>query len=257
MKVLFLGDIVGKKGREVIRDFLPSLKEKYKADIVIANGENAAHGKGITYKLYNEILSYGVDVITMGNHTFSKKEIIDYLDVMPKLICPINHISKQGKGYRVFNVNKESICIINVLGLFVQEEYATSPYQQINKVLDSLKNKNVDYILVDMHGEATAEKRLFVEYYKNKVTAVLGTHTHVQTADERIIGNAGFISDVGMCGPYDSIIGRDINECIKKMINNEETRYTIADSEPMLNGVYLELTNKRCTHIERIRILPY
>ena len=254
MKILFLGDIVGKKGREVIRDLLASLKEKYNADIVVANGENSAHGKGITIKIYNELLSYGIDYITMGNHTFSKKEVIEHLDEMDRLICPINHINMQGTGYRVVTVNDEKLCIVNCLGEVTQESYTTSPFIAMNEVLEF--TDDVDYYLVDLHAEATAEKRVFAEYYSNVVTAVLGTHTHVQTADEQIINGMGFITDVGMCGPFNSIIGRDIDECINRMVHKETTRYTISDNDPILCGIFLEFKDKKCIKIERIQIRP-
>ncbi len=258
MKVLFLGDIVGKKGREVIRDLLPSLKKDYKIDFVIANGENAAHGKGITYKLYNQLLEYGIDCITLGNHAFSKKEIIDYLNQADKLICPINHINQLGKGYRIFKIKDKKICVINCLGTFMFEDYALDPYKEMDKMFKKTRKENVDYYIVDFHGEATAEKRVFVEYYKNKLSAVIGTHTHVQTADEQIIGSTAFISDVGMCGPFDSIIGRDSEECIKKMVKKEKTKYTISLNPAILCGLYIEFSdnNKKAIDIKRIQIRP-
>lgn len=258
MRILFLGDIVGKRGREVIRDFLPSLKDKYQPDFIIVNGENAAHGKGLTIKIYNEFMSYGIDCITMGNHTFSKKEIIDHLDEMNKLVCPYNHINNLGKGYRIFKCKGKKICVVNLLGLVMQEEYATNPYNAMDKILKDTLSKNIDLYIVDYHAETTAEKRVFFEYYKNKINAVLGTHTHIQTADEQIIDGKAFITDVGMCGPFDSIIGRDTDECIRKLIFNEQTRFTVSMSNPILNGVFLEYNddNNMCTKIERIQIRP-
>jgi len=256
MKVLFLGDIVGKKGREVIRDLLSNLKEKYHVDFVIANGENAAHGKGITKKIYDQLISYGVDCITLGNHAFSKKEIINYLPELDKLICPINHTSKLGKGYRYFKVKNKTVCVINCLGTFMQEDYTLNPYVEMDKVFKA--KRKCDYYIVDFHAEATAEKRVFFEYYHHKVSAVIGTHTHVQTADEQIIDGSGFISDVGMCGPFDSIIGRDKEECIKKMVKGEHTKYTVSENPPVLCGLYLNFDDKtnKCIEIERIQIKP-
>ena len=256
MRVLFFGDIVGKKGREVIRDLLTDLKEKYAADFVIVNGENAAHGKGITKKIYDQLINYGADCITLGNHAYSKKEIIDYLDETNKLIFPINHLNGIGKGYRIFKVNNKKLCVINVLGQAMQEEYTSDPYLAMDKILKN--TKNVDYYLVDFHGESTAEKRVFVEYYKDRISAVIGTHTHIQTADEQIIDGCGFISDVGMCGPFNSIIGRDIDECIRKTVYKEKTKYTISDNPAILSSVFIEFSDKtkRCTKIERIQIRP-
>lgn len=258
MKILFLGDIVGKRGREVVRDFLPTLKDKYNPDFTIVNGENSAHGKGITISIYNNLISWGVDCITMGNHTFSKKEIIDHLDETDKMICPYNHIDKLGQGYRIFNVNNKKLCLVNLLGTVMQEEYTTSPYIAMDEILNKTKNENIDIYFVDFHAETTAEKRLFVEFYKDKVNAVVGTHTHIQTADEQIIDGVGFITDVGMCGPFNSIIGRDIEECINKTIYEEKTRFTVSEEDPILCGVFLEFDdlNNRCINIERIQIRP-
>ena len=257
MRILFLGDITGKKGREVVRDLLKDLEDKYEADFVIANGENAAHGKGLTIKTYTQLIESGINCITMGNHTFSKKEIIDYLEEMDRLVCPINHVSGLGEGYRIFEVNGQRVCVVNVLGTFMQEEYTTDPYEAMDELFKENEAKGIDYYIVDLHAESTAEKRVFAEYYKDKVNAVIGTHTHVQTADEQIIGDMAYITDVGMCGPFDSIIGRDKDECIARMVRKEDTKYTISENEAILCGVFMEFDdNKKCTRIERIQIRP-
>lgn len=255
MKILFLGDIVGKKGREVIRDLLSSLKEQYKPDFVIANGENAAHGKGITYKLYNELISYGIDAITMGNHTYSKKEIFNDIESMDKLIVPNNINEKVGEGYRVFTIQNTKVCVVNLLGQALMGEYMSDPFASYKEVLD---NTNADIYFVDFHAEATAEKRLFLEYFKENVDVVVGTHTHVQTADEDILyDNVAFISDVGMCGPYYSIIGRNIDESINSYIYKEKTHYETCDSEPILCAVLIEFNSiNKPIDIKRIQIRP-
>ena len=255
MKILFLGDIVGKKGREVIRDLLSSLKEQYKPDFVIANGENAAHGKGITYKLYNELISYGIDAITMGNHTYSKKEIFNDIESMDKLIVPNNINEKVGEGYRVFTVQNTKVCVVNLLGQALMGEYMSDPFTSYKEVLD---NTNADIYFVDFHAEATAEKRLFLEYFKENVDVVVGTHTHVQTADEDILyDNVAFISDVGMCGPYYSIIGRNIDESINSYIYKEKTHYETCDSDPILCAVLIEFNSiNKPIDIKRIQIRP-
>lgn len=256
MRILFLGDCVGKKGREVIRDLLSSLKKEYSIDFTIVNGENSAHGKGITKKIYNEFLSLGVDAITMGNHTYSKKEIYESIDSMDKLIVPENINDKVGKGYRIFDVNNKKLCVANILGIALMGDYMSDPFVSFG---DILNKTDADIYFVDFHGEATAEKRIFAEYFGKFVQVVVGTHTHIQTADEDILhGDTAFISDVGMCGPYDSIIGRDIDESINRMVNKEMTRYTMAESEAILCGVVIEIddnTNKPIS-IERIQIRP-
>ncbi len=258
MKVLFLGDIVGKRGREIVRDLLSDLRKQYQADFVIVNGENAAHGKGLSLKTYDQILDAGADCITMGNHAFAKHEIIEHLDEMNRLVCPINHIEHLGEGCRSFKVNGQVVCVINCLGRFMMEDYTTDPYEAMDKVLEEFRRYKADYFIVDFHGESTAEKRVFAEYYKDRVNAVIGTHTHVQTADEQIIDGMAYITDAGMCGPFRSVIGRDINECIEKTVHNEMTKYTISEADPLLCGLFMEFDDetKKCIRIERIQIRP-
>ena len=255
MKILFLGDIVGKRGREVIRDLLSSLKEKYKPDFIIANAENAAHGKGLTFKLYNELLSYGIDAMTMGNHTYSKREIYDHIDSMDKLIVPYNINDRVGEGYRIFEVNGKKICLCNLLGQVMMGEYMSNPFEAYNEILDKTK---ADIYFVDFHGEATAEKRLFVEYFKDDIDVCVGTHTHIQTADEDILyEKIAFISDVGMCGPYYSIIGRNIEESMKAYLGQEKTHYETCETDPILCGVLIDFNSINVPNdIIRIQIRP-
>lgn len=257
MRILFLGDIVSKKGREVIRDSLASLKSKYNPDFVIANGENSAHGKGITLKIYNELISYGINCITMGNHTYAKRELLDSIDKMDKLVVPNNIDDKVGEGYRIFDVKGKKICVSNLLGQAFMGEYMSSPFTSYEEIKSQTK---ADIYFVDFHAEATAEKRIFVEYFKNDVDIVVGTHTHVQTADECILyDNVAFISDVGMCGPYESIIGRNIEESIKGHVLHEKTKYETCESDPMLCGVIIDIDDRlnKPIYIERIQIRPY
>lgn len=256
MKILFLGDIVGKKGREVIRDSLSSLKDKYNPDFIVANGENAAHGKGLTEKTYNELVSYGIDCLTMGNHTYSKKELLDVIDKLDKLIVPLNIKDRKGEGFRIFNVNNKKVCVINLLGQAFMGDYMENPFTVFE---DFIKNVKADLFLVDFHGEATAEKRIFAEYFKNDVDIVIGTHTHIQTADECILhDNIAFISDVGMCGPYDSVIGRSVDESIKSHVFKEKTRYETCDNDPILCGVLIDINDSlnKPVDIVRIQIRP-
>ena len=259
MKILFFGDIVGRKGREVVIDNLLFIKEKYGIDLTIANGENSAHGKGITSKIYNSFINAGIDVITLGNHAFSKAEILDHLDYLDRLVCPYNHELKPANAldYVIVSVKGLRVCVMNVLCAGMMNNVIKSPYESLDYLLKETENK-ADIFFVDLHGESTAEKRIVAEYYKNRVQAVIGTHTHVQTADERIIGKLAFISDAGMCGVYDSIIGRDIDECIKANILKEATHYTIAEGPALLNAVIIEIDEKekRAVSIERLYIKP-
>ena len=258
MKILFIGDIVGKSGRDIVSSLLFTLKKENNIDLVIANGENSAHGKGITSKIYNQLLEIGVDYITMGNHTFSKKELFDHIDNMDRLIVPDNHKDKKGKSYRIIKQNNMNICICNVLGDVLIGETISSPYASMDKILDQTKDRNVDIYFVDYHGETTAEKRLFAEFYKNKIDVLVGTHTHVQTADERMIGDMAFITDTGMCGVYDSIIGRDIEESIQAKVLGMSTHFKVATGESQFNGVIISINDsvKKVESIERIQIRP-
>lgn len=260
MRILFIGDIVGKSGRDIVSSLLSSIKEKNNIDIVIANAENSAHGKGITYKIYNELLNIGIDYITMGNHTYSKSEIYDYLDKMDNLIVPYNHSKRSTNNfYKIIEFKKIKFCLTNILGNALMGESSDNLYESFDDVIFETKKYNPDFYFVDLHAETTAEKRLFAENFKDKAKIVVGTHTHVQTADERLIDECAFISDVGMCGCYDSVIGRDIEESISSNIRHEETKYSIATGDAIFCAVIIEIDDsiKVPVSIERIQIRPY
>lgn len=255
MRILFIGDIVGRPGRDIVFASLDKLKKDYHIDFTIANGENSAHGKGITSKIYHQFIDAGIDCITMGNHSFSKSEIIESLDSMDRLIVPHNHIKQVGVSARVFDIDGFKLCVCNILGEVFMTEVTCSPYVAMNDILPKYPNAS---FLVDLHAEATSEKILFAHYYKDKVIATLGTHTHVQTADERLIGNEAYISDVGMCGAYDSIIGRDIDEMINNRIKAANTRFTVASGAAQLCAcvVDIDTEEKKAVSITRIQIRP-
>lgn len=259
MKILFIGDIVGKSGRDIVSSLLYDLKKDNDVDLVIANGENSAHGKGITYKIYNQLLSFGIDYITMGNHTYSKNEINNYIYEMDKLIVPYNHIKRTSDNYyKIITINNITFCLTNILGSVLMGESSMEPYEAFKHILEETKNENIDFYFVDIHAETTAEKRIFLEYFKDYAKVVVGTHTHVQTADEDIIHDCAFISDVGMCGTYESIIGRDIEESIISNIDKEKTIYKIAEGKAIFSGVLIEIDDntKLPINIKRIQIRP-
>lgn len=259
MKILFIGDIVGKSGRDIVSSLLYDIKIQNNIDITIANGENSAHGKGITIKIYNQLLSCGIDYITMGNHTYSKNEIVDYMDDMDKLIVPINHIKRTTNNYyKIIKYNNLSICLCNVLGSVLMGESNNNPYDSFKTIVDETIDLGIDFYFVDLHAETTAEKRLFLEYFKDYAKVVVGTHTHVQTADEDIIGDCAFITDVGMCGSYYSVIGRDINESISANVLNENTKYTVGQGDAIFCAVIIEIDEEKKIpiSIERIQIRP-
>lgn len=252
LRVLFIGDIVGESGRKIVKQQLPLLKEEHKIDFVIANGENAAHGKGLTPKIFHELLSYGIEAITMGNHTYAKASIYDIIDD-PRIIRPLNMMpNDQGSGIRYFTVNDQKIGIVNLMGQAFMERDVEDPFE----LFGNIPLLDIPYI-IDFHGETTSEKILFAHYFHELVSAVIGTHTHVQTADERLINGCAFISDVGMCGAYESILGRDIDEVFSNVLFNERTHYQIATGPALFCGVIIDIDNKKAINIKRIQIRPY
>ena len=259
MKILFLGDIVGKSGRDIVSSILYGLKKEYGADLVIANAENSAHGKGITYKIYKQLLNEGIDYISMGNHTFSKAEIYNHIEDMDRLVIPYNHSKRTTDNYyKMITYKGIKFCLTNILGSVLMPEANSDPYTAFKAVLEKTEQLSPDFYFVDLHAETTAEKRLFLEYFKDKAKIVLGTHTHVQTADEAILDGCAFISDAGMCGSYRSVIGRDIEESIKSGIEKEKTVYTIASGVGIHCGVVIEIDDKNRipVSIHRIQIRP-
>ncbi len=260
---MFIGDIVGQSGRSIVFNLLDRIKKEYNIDFVIANGENSAHGKGITTKIYNQLLACGVNCITLGNHAFSKLEILNNIDNLDCLVRPINldREKDRGKGYRYFDVNGLRIGVINVMGNVFMYGVSVSPFEAIRKLLyeDKIKQRDkLDIIFVDIHAEATSEKIIFANYFKNQINVVVGTHTHIQTADERMIENTAYISDVGMCGAYNSIIGRDIDESIEAFVYKNKTHYTVAEGDAIFSAVVIEIDDltKKTKNIKRIQIRP-
>lgn len=255
MKILFIGDIFGETGRKMISNHLYQLKQKYQADFIIANGENAAHGKGITKKIYDELIFEGIQAITMGNHTYAKKELFDFIDEANRLVVPYNQIKTlPGVGSRVFNVNGVSIRVTNLLGTAFMNGYNLNPFIAMDELL---KECNEDYHIVDFHAETTSEKIALSYYLAGRVSAVLGTHTHVQTADNKIVeGKTAFISDVGMTGPKHGIIGCSKETILFKMTTGLNAKFEIEKGEGQLCGVVIDFDDQ--THdpksIERIMI---
>ncbi len=241
VKIVFFGDIVGRSGRNVIRDFLAENKKNY--DFVIANGENASHGFGLTKKNYNNLLEFGVDCITSGNHIWDKKEIWEYIDAAENLIRPLNYPKgTKGFGWKIFTTtNGVKIGVINFLGRVFMSPI-DSPWEIIGPTIDEIK-KETPIIIVDFHAEATAEKICFGKYCSELgVSAFFGTHTHVQTADEKIINNMAYITDAGFCGAVESIIGMDYKTSLNRFLTCMPERYEVAESsETQINGVEVEI----------------
>ncbi|OGB88449.1 metallophosphoesterase [candidate division WOR-1 bacterium RIFCSPLOWO2_02_FULL_46_20] len=242
MKVLFIGDIIGKLGRQVCRQVLPELKRELAPDLIIANGENSAHGYGITEIVYNELLGMGVGAITMGNHVWDKKELIQkkIIDKLPLVIRPANYPpGVPGQDHLIVEKNGARIAITNLSGRTFMKSL-DCPFQTIDKLLPSFKT---NVVIVDMHAEATSEKCALAWHLSGRVSAVLGTHTHVMTADERILPDGtAFISDAGMCGAYESIIGMNREAIIKRFLTQIPEKFEPTESGTgLFNAVFLKI----------------
>ena len=254
MKVLAVGDLIGNSGIKELKRQLPRIKQEEQIDFIIVNGENAAEGMGLTQQNFNDILSLGVDVITMGNHTWGKKDIFKFID-HPKLIRPANYPKGVvGKGYNIYNYKNKKIAVINLIGRVDINVLSENPFIIAKDLVEKL-GKEVDMIFIDFHAEATAEKIAMGYFLDGKVTAIFGTHTHVQTADEKILPKGtGYITDIGMTGPKNSVIGMDIEASIKRFETTLPERYKIATGESMLNAVIFDIddTSNKVKTIKRI-----
>jgi metallophosphoesterase (TIGR00282 family) len=256
MKILFIGDIVGRPGRRAIRELLPQLKSELQPDLVIVNGENMASGAGLTTDTYREILEYGVDFMTTGDHIWDKPDIYPILETKSeKLIRPANYPSQNpGSGVADIMVGKERVRIINMQGNVFMRANLESPFTKIDELLTDDNRPKITF--VDLHAEATSEKIAFTHYVDGRVSAVIGTHTHVPTNDARILaGGTAAQTDAGMTGPRDGVIGEDKDLIIGSYLNSMPWKHEIADGAIQLNGVLIavdEATGK-ATAIETIR----
>lgn len=257
LNVLVLGDVVGKEGCGFIRKKLPAIKKLKGIDFCIANGENSAAGNGILPSSAQDLFDSGVDFITTGNHVFRRAEIYEFLDERNDIIRPANYYDDNpGKGYAIVDFGRVRVGVVNLIGQFALDD-ADNPFRVIDTVLENLKDLNV--IIVDMHAEATAEKKAMGYYLDGKVSAVFGTHTHIQTADEEIFENGtGYITDVGMCGTIDSVLGVKKERIIEKFKYHLPVKFEPAsDSECMINGCIFVIDEKsgKTIEIERLRVV--
>ena len=257
MKTLFIGDIVGRPGREAALALMPSLTQKYGPfDAVIANAENAAGGKGVTRAIVDELLEWGVDVITTGNHVWAQREVFEFIDTVPNLIRPANFPKNTpGRGSIVATTNAGvDIGVINIAGQVYMENY-DNPFHTLDVILPKIRAQT-KLVIVDFHAEATSEKIAMGWYADGKVSAIIGTHTHVQTADERVLPQGtAYITDVGMTGPHDSVIGMKKDIVLRRFLTMLPVRHKVADDDVMLSAVVLELDEKtgKAISIQRIR----
>ncbi|PJA98272.1 MAG: TIGR00282 family metallophosphoesterase, partial [Ignavibacteriales bacterium CG_4_9_14_3_um_filter_30_11] len=254
INILFIGDIVGKPGLDLVQTWLPSLIQKYKADFVIANGENASGGKGCTEKEGKLLFDLGVHVITGGNHTWDKRQSQDYLKEEPRSLRPLNYPKgTYGNGYYLADTKKGKVCVINLQGRTFMASI-DCPFRASDWILNKIKN-DTKIIFIDFHAEATAEKIAMAYYLDGKISALVGTHTHTQTADERIFPNGmGYITDVGMTGPYESIIGMKIVPAINRFLYQTPQKYEAAENDSHLCGMLfkIDIETGKTLELERI-----
>jgi metallophosphoesterase (TIGR00282 family) len=251
MNILAIGDIIGRPGRQVVSKYLRAIRKQHKIEIAIANAENTAGGFGLTLDTARELLDAGINVLTSGNHIFAQREIIPYLDTDIPILRPLNYpVGVPGKGYMVFG----KALIVNLIGRTFMQSY-DCPFKAMDKLLDELDNKP-PVIIVDFHAEATSEKVAMGRYLDGRVSAVLGTHTHVGTIDTQILpGGTAYVTDIGMTGPTDSIIGDDADAVIRRFLTQMPHHLSVGKGKPVLNAVLVEVdeTSGRATAIKRIR----
>ena len=258
MNILVVGDVVGKPGVYAVKTKLPILKKEYDADFVIVNGENSADGMGITKVILETLYDSGADVVTMGNHTWGKKDIFSFIDEEKNLIRPANYPDGlPGNGSTIVNCKNKKIGVIDLIGRVNVGGTFNSPFEKAGEEIEKLKKDGADIIIVEIHAEATAEKIALAYYLKEKVNIVYGTHTHVQTADEKIYSTGmGYITDIGMTGPSDSIIGMEPSAALKRFLTQIPERYACAQGDIMLNAVLFKIdeTSRKVTDIVRISL---
>lgn len=246
MKVLFIGDLYGKPGLDILQEVLPELKSTYKPNIIILNAENAHHGRGINLKIYKELMTLGIHVLTMGNWVWGQKELFEFID-QANIVRPFNFREAPGKGFITLNFNGQKLLVINALGRTFMNPQMLCPFTGIDEII---KNNPADYVIVDIHAEATSEKVALGYYLDGKVSAVVGTHTHVPTADERKLSNGTlYITDVGMTGPLNGVIGVHKDIVIQRFLNGFSIPNEVAPGAKQLNAVIMDLKLKTIQRI--------
>lgn len=261
MRILFLGDLLGRSGRQAVITKLPELRRQLKLDFVIVNGENAASGFGITSKICTQVFEAGADVITGGNHSFDQKEVVGITDSDTRVLRPANYPpATPGRGHHVYTIASRKILVINVMGRVFMHPVLDCPFETVDKILDKYKlGKTVDAIIVDFHGEATSEKMAMGHYLDGRVSMVVGTHCHVPTADTTVLdGGTAYQTDAGMCGDYNSVIGMNKAEPISRFVTKmNKDRFSPALGEATLCGTFVQLDNKGLAkRVEPLRLGP-
>ncbi len=253
--VLYFGDIVGEPGREAVAELLPALKEQYQPDLILANGENTTHGRGLNRKHYDYLRGLGIDGFSSGDHIWAFKDFVAELDKPDVMVTrPANYPEAPGKGYRDFIVKGKRVRLINLLGRVFMPSQVDSPFHTLDALL--AEQPAADAVIVDFHAEATSEKRALAEHANGRVQLVVGTHTHVPTADAQILASGtAFISDIGMVGPQDSSLGADKKEVLKSFLTGLPWAYTVSTGQCELGAIFcsIDFEARRAVHIEHIR----
>ena len=248
MKILTVGDLVGECGLNILKQTLPKIRKEKNIDFVIVNAENVASGMGITSKDFNELLKLKVDVITMGNHTWAKKDIFTFID-NPKLLRPANYSKGVvGKGINIYECKNKKIAVMNLIGRTDMHVLSENPFTVAQELLDEVK---ADIKIIDFHAEATAEKIAMKYFIDGTATVLFGTHTHVQTADENITNKGmGYITDLGMTGPKESVIGMEKEASIKRFLTSLPEKYKVAEGESIFNACIFEINEDNCRTVK-------
>ena len=242
VRILFIGDIVGEPGRKAVKQLVPVLRERHRLDVVVANGENSAGGSGITCETAAEIFAGGADVITSGDHLWDQKEVVDLLIHEPRFVRPLNYpAGTPGQGSAVHRLEDgRSVAVVNAQGRVFMPDL-DNPFARIRTEIEQLR-RHTPIILVDFHAEATSEKIAMARMLDGQVSALIGTHTHVQTADEQIFpGGTAYLSDAGFTGPHESVLGREIEPVIKRFLTNQPQRFPVARGRVLLQGAVVEV----------------
>ncbi|UCZ56165.1 TIGR00282 family metallophosphoesterase [Desulfurispirillum indicum] len=255
MKILFLGDIIGKGGRKAVSRYLPGLQQHFQPDFTIANGENSAGGFGLTRSVYSEMKFHHIDIITSGNHIWDKKEVMGMFQDFHDILRPANYppgVPGSGCGIFTSEQNTQTIAVLNLIGRTFMGGSYDCPFRTADALLESLPSE-IKTIFVDFHAEATSEKLAMLHYLAGRVSAIVGTHTHIQTADERIFKGTAYLTDAGMCGSFHSIIGMSEASIMPRFLQGMPTKLEVQTSDTALMGVFIETDEQgKAIHIERI-----
>lgn len=254
MKICFIGDIVAAPGRRAVVNALPSFLASNDIDLCIANAENSAHGLGVSQRIIDELVKCGVDVITLGNHAFSNYEFISQINRYTNVVKPSN-VSSSWPGPDIVYAEKKGkkAAVINLLGQVGMTPFAGDPFTKADELIEKIRKEGIKHIIVDLHAEATSEKKAMGFYLDGRASLVIGTHTHVQTADEKVLEHGtGYITDAGMTGVTDSVLGMDIETSVRRLKDKLPARYDPAEGDASINGIIAELDDEgRCTSVRR------